>query len=69
MTRISPIYRMAHSDPPEGAEAQRRNYEAKRRAWHERGMVVLDLDAITDDWIRQAVKSEAIRQYGERKQA
>lgn len=66
MTRISNIYHKAHADPPTGQEAQRRNTDACKRAWHEFGLVVLDPETITDEWTREAVKSEAIRQYGKR---
>jgi len=68
MTRqISRIYHHGNPDPPQGAEAQRRNREAYAKAWHDHGLVVLNPDDITDDWTRQAVTSEAIRQYGQRK--
>jgi hypothetical protein len=38
----------------------------RRRAWLEQGVAVLPLDAIRDDWTRQAIINEAIRLYGRR---
>lgn len=66
MTRISSIYRQAHGPAPVGKEADRRNREAMREAWHKHGLAVLDPSDIDDDWIRQAVISEANRRYGRR---
>lgn len=65
---VSPIYDYANADPPEGEEAKRRNRQAYARAWHQLGLVVLDLDDVLDDWTRQAIQNEAIKQYGERGQ-
>lgn len=44
----------------EGLEALR------QRAWSEQGVVVLNLEEITDDWVRQAVKNEAVKRWGRR---
>ncbi len=38
----------------------------RRRAWIEQGVAVLPLDAIRDDWTRQAIINEAVRLYGQR---
>lgn len=69
MTRLtSSIYHCGPSDAPQGAEARRRNREAYARAWHRHGIVVLDLDDVLDDWTRQAIRNEVVKQYGERGQ-
>lgn len=65
---VSSIYHRANADPPTGSEAQRRNHEAYAKAWHQRGLVVLDPETITDDWTRQAVINETEKQYGKRGQ-
>ena len=38
----------------------------RRRAWHEHGVASLELDDITDPWLRQAVINEATRRWGPR---
>lgn len=38
----------------------------RRRAWLEQGVAVLPLEAISDDWTRQAIINEAVRLYGQR---
>jgi hypothetical protein len=68
MTRLtSSIYHRANADPPQGEEARRRNREAYAKAWHQRGLVVIDPADVLDDWTRQAIENEANRQYGQRK--
>ena len=68
MTRlVSRLYDDGPSDPPQGEEARRRNREAYAKAWHQRGLVIIDPADVLDDWTRQAIQSEAIRQYGKRK--
>lgn len=68
MTRLtSSIYHRAHADPPTGAEAKARNHDACAAMWHRHGLAVIDPAEITDDWTRQAIISEAIRIYGQRK--
>jgi hypothetical protein len=56
LARIAP----ETSTTPEQVDAMR------RRAWLQQGVAVLPLDAIRDDWTRQAVINEAIRLYGQR---
>ena len=63
---ISRIYAMANAPAPTGREAEERNRAARRRAWQERGLAVLDPAAIGDDWLRQAVENEAERLFGRR---
>lgn len=48
------------STSPEGLEALR------QRAWSEQGVVVLNIEEIADDWLRQAVRNEATRRWGRR---
>lgn len=56
------LARIVPSDPtsPEGLEALR------QRAWSEQGVVVLNVEEIADDWLRQAIKNEAVRRWGRR---
>lgn len=63
---ISPIYSRG---PDERSPAQRAENQRKAMSalWHKLGMVALNPKDITDEWIRQAVINEAIKQYGERK--
>lgn len=63
---ISSIYHQANADPPQGAEATRRNRDACREAWQSYGLAVFDLNDIPDDWTRQAIENEANRLYGRR---
>jgi len=65
---VSRIYDWANGEPPQGAEAKRRNRAIAKAAWHQLGLVVLDLDDVLDDWTRQAIRNEAVNQYGERGQ-
>lgn len=44
----------------EGMEALR------ARAWAEQGVVVLNVEEIADEWLRQAVRNEATRRWGSR---
>ena len=67
MPRISSIYHHGPSDPPQGEDARRRNREVYAQAWHRHGLVVIDLEDVLDDWIREAIRGEATRQYGRRK--
>lgn len=66
MTPISSIYRQG-SEPVRRANAQERNQAARAQVWHEHGVAVIDPADVADDWIRAAIESEAIRQYGQRK--
>lgn len=47
-------------NPPEALKAQ------ARAVWRTRGLIFLDPKDIADDWTRQAVINEAVRQYGAR---
>jgi hypothetical protein len=38
--------------------------ELRRRAWRDLGLAIFDPADIADDWLRQAVRNEAERQYG-----
>jgi hypothetical protein len=38
----------------------------RKAAWHRQGIVVLRPEDVQDDWIRQALISEATRLYGRR---
>ena len=70
MTRprlISRIYDHAYGPAPTGVDAQERNLAARVEAWQRHGLVVLDPADINDDWLRQAVRNEADKRYGQRK--
>lgn len=56
------LARIVPTDPtsPEGLEALR------QRAWAEQGVVVLNVEEVADDWLRQALKNEATRRWGRR---
>lgn len=56
LARIAP----SSSTTPESLEALR------QRAWAEQGVVVLNLDEIGDDWLRQSLRNEAVRRWGRR---
>lgn len=62
-----PFAKWVRHDPPKGAEAKRRNHEAFKGAWQDKGLIVIYPDDILDDWTRQAFINEAVKQYGERK--
>ena len=67
MTRlVSGIYERG---PSEYADERRRQAveEGSRRAWQERGIVMIEVDALLDDWERQMVINIANRLYGKRK--
>lgn len=56
------LARIVPSSPTssEGLEALR------QRAWAEQGVVVLNVEEIADNWLRQAVRNEAVRRWGRR---
>jgi hypothetical protein len=64
---ISGIYHRANGDAPQGAEASRRNFEAMKKLWHERGVAVIDPEQINDDWEKQQVINQAEKLYGKRR--
>lgn len=63
---ISSIYERG---PSEYAEERRRQEvaEGSRRAWQERGIAMIEVDALLDDWERQMVINLANRLYGKRR--
>lgn len=67
MTRqISNIYHKGPSD----YEAERRERlvrEQSEKAWRERGIAVIPVDALTSEWDQQAVTNIANRLYGGRR--
>ncbi len=67
MSLVSRIYHMASGPAPTGEQAEARNLQAYRDAWHQRGLAVFDVDAIGDDWLRRTIEAEAVRRYGQRK--
>jgi hypothetical protein len=38
----------------------------RQRAWAEQGVVVLNIAEIGDEWLRQAIKNEAVKRWGRR---
>jgi hypothetical protein len=41
-------------------------FAMRRAAWRQQGVVMLRLEDVRDDWIRQALVNEANRLYGRR---
>jgi hypothetical protein len=37
-----------------------------KAVWRDRGLALLDPAECNDDWVREIIRREAIRQYGER---
>ena len=64
---ISRIYHQANSPAPTGADADRRNHEARKRLWLDLGVAVIDPGDIHNDWERQQVINQAEKLYGKRK--
>lgn len=63
---ISSIYRHGPAIRTDAQEIRDRD-EFRRRAWHELGLAVIDPADVADDWLRQAIRNEANRQFGQRK--
>lgn len=63
---VSGIYERG---PNEYADERRRAEVAKgsRRAWQERGIAMIAVDDLLDDWERQTVINIASRLYGKRR--
>ena len=38
----------------------------RRRVWQQQGVVSLQIEDITDPWLRQAIQNEAMRRWGPR---
>ena len=38
----------------------------RRRVWQQQGVVSLQIEDITDPWLRQAIQNEAVRRWGPR---
>lgn len=66
---ISSVYSHGNADPPEGKEADRRNWAARAKAWHDHGIAVIHPRDVLDEWTRKAIENEADRLYGQRKGA
>lgn len=64
--RISSIYDRANGAPPTGEQARAQTEDAKKRAWHRFGLVVIDPEDINDEWTRQTFINEANKRYGRR---
>lgn len=61
---ISSIYAMGEPERISEAEQERRRQEARRQIWKRHGLAVFDPAEITDDWLRQAIRNEAEKQFG-----
>lgn len=66
MRWISSIY--SHGPGPDltTAQAAERNAEIRRSIWQATGWAVIDLEAVFDDWTRQAITNECVKQNGKR---
>lgn len=60
--RIHTSLRNAASSPTSRAELN----VMRQRAWHEQNIVVLHIDEVTDDWVKQAIKNLMAKQHGKR---
>ena len=56
----SSLTRLQHQQPANDDEL----FLMRRAAWRKQKIVVLRPEDISDDWVRQAVINEAIKQYG-----
>ena len=64
---VSRIYGRGVSDQYlTAAERDQRNADQRRRIWRELGWACIDLNRVMDDWIKQAIVNECIRQNGSR---
>ena len=64
---VSRIYGHGVSDQHlTAAEREQRNADQRRRIWRELGWACLDLDRVMDDWTRQAITNECVKQNGDR---
>ncbi|MCG8670099.1 MAG: hypothetical protein MI867_11840, partial [Pseudomonadales bacterium] len=63
-----PLYSQGPSVRSEAQEIRDRD-DTRRRAWQELGLIILDPIDIDDDWFRQALINEAVKQYGRRRKA
>jgi hypothetical protein len=50
---------------PEAAPTEDELFAMRRAAWRRRGIVVIRLADVHDDWTRQALVNEATRLYGQ----
>lgn len=48
------------------AERDQRNADQRRRIWRELCWACLDLDQVRDDWIKQVIVNECVKQNGDR---
>ena len=64
---ISGIYHRANGDAPQGAEAVRRNQEARSALWHRLGVLVVDPEDMPNDWDRQQLINTGNKLYGHRR--
>lgn len=56
------LARIAAETPTSRAE-----FEALReRAWHDRKFIVVHIDEIDNDWLKQALKNHATKRWGRR---
>ncbi len=51
---------------PSGQTSRAEIEALRRRAWIEKGIVVLHPDEISDEWLRQALRNEATKRFGRR---
>lgn len=51
---------------PSGATTAQGLETLRSQCWHEKGIVVLNVEEVADDWLRQALKNEATKRWGKR---
>jgi hypothetical protein len=50
---------------PNDATSEAELFAMRRRAWREKGIVILSVRGIEDPWLRKAILNEAKRLYGD----
>lgn len=66
MSLISSIYRHGTDLDLNPAQEAERNAAIRRSIWQATGWAVIDLEAVFDDWTRQAIANECVKQNGGR---
>lgn len=66
MRWISSIYRHGPGPDLTPAQAAERNAEIRRSIWQATGWAVIDLGAVLNDWDRQLITNECVKQNGGR---
>lgn len=66
MSLISGIYRHGPGPDLTPQQAAERNAAIRRAIWQATGWAVIALEAVLDDWDRQLINNECVKQNGKR---